>query len=111
MRKGLNFRYLLPGTFLIGCLVTLLESACTGQVYVPTLVLMSREAGAGSRWFLLLLLYNVMFILPLLILFLAAWRGTTLSVFLHWSKANVVQSKIALGVFFLLLVSILIFWD
>ena len=29
----------------------------------------------------------------------------------HWSKANVVQSKIALGVFFLLLVSILIFWD
>ena len=62
MRSGLKFHYLLAGAFTVGVLVTVLESVCTGQVYLPALVLMSREFGAGSRWFGYLLLYNLMFI-------------------------------------------------
>ena len=77
------------------------ESICTGQVYVPTLVLMSKEFGLGSRWFGFLLLYNLMFILPLLVLFLAAWKGTTTPILLRWSKMNVIGGKIALGCFFI----------
>ena len=38
MWSGLKFRYLLPGAFTVGVLVTVLESVCTGQVYLPTLV-------------------------------------------------------------------------
>ena len=109
MRNSLKFRYLLPSAFTVGILVTLLESVCTGQVYLPTLVLMSREFGVGSRWFGYLLLYNLMFILPLLLLFLAAWRGTSMSVFLNWSKKNVVAGKTALGCLFLLLAALMLF--
>lgn len=108
MRNGLKFRYLLPGAFTVGVLVTVLESVCTGQVYLPTLVLMSREFGAGSRWFGYLLLYNLMFILPLLLLFLAAWRGTSMPVFLNWSRKNVVAGKTALGCLFLLLAALML---
>ena len=108
MRNGLKVRYLLPGAFTVGVLVTVLESVCTGQVYLPTLVLMSREFGAGSRWFGYLLLYNLMFILPLLLLFLAAWRGTSMPVFLNWSKKNVVAGKTALGCLFLLLAALML---
>ena len=108
MRSGLKFRYLLPGAFTGGVLVTVLESVCTGQVYLPTLVLMSREFGAGSRWFGYLLLYNLMFILPLLLLFLAAWRGTSMPVFLNWSRKNVVAGKTALGCLFLLLAALML---
>lgn len=99
MERGLKYRFLLPGAFLIGMMVTVFESVCTGQVYVPTLVLMSKEFGIGSRWFFFLLLYNFMFILPLLLLFGAAWKGTTTSIFIKWSKTNVVGGKIALGCF------------
>lgn len=109
MRRGLKYRYLIPGAFVTGLLVTVLESVCTGQVYIPTLVLMTREYGAGSRWFGLLLLYNLMFIVPLLILFFAAWRGVSTSRFLAWSKANVVYSKISLGLFFLALAGFFLF--
>ena len=108
MRSGLKFHYLLAGAFTVGVLVTVLESVCTGQVYLPALVLMSREFGAGSRWFGYLLLYNLMFILPLLLLFLAAWRGTSMPVFLNWSKKNVVAGKTALGCLFLLLAALML---
>ena len=101
MRRGLKYRFLLPGAFMIGVIVTVFESICTGQVYVPTLVLMSKDFGLGSRWFGFLLLYNLMFILPLLVLFLAAWKGTTTPILLRWSKMNVIGGKIALGSFFI----------
>ncbi len=108
MRRGLKFRYLLPGSLGIAGLATLLESACTGQVYVPTLVLLARETGEGTHWIPLLLLYNIMFILPLVGLFLTLWRGTSLSVFLRWSRNNVVPTKISLGCFFLCMAVLLL---
>lgn len=107
MRRGLKYRFLIPGAFMIGVLVTALESVCTGQIYVPTLALMAKETGAGSRWVWYLLLYNIMFLLPLLFLFAAAWRGVTTPVFLNWSKRNVVFSKIAMGSFFLLMAALM----
>jgi hypothetical protein len=78
-----------------GVVVTLLESVCTGQLYLPTLVLMSRAGSARAR--LLLLLYNAAFILPLLAVFAlgAACAGSRrLS---RWSAQNVVPSKLLLG--------------
>lgn len=101
MKRGLSYRFLIPGAFLTGILVTLMESVCTGQVYVPTLALLSREFGVGSRWFFYLLLYNIMFIVPLLVIFVAAWRGTGVPALIRWSKAHVVWSKMVLGSFFL----------
>ena len=108
MRKGLNYRYLLPGVFTVGVLVTVIESVCTGQVYVPTLVLLTQERGAGI-WFFYLLLYNLAFIIPLLIVFVVAWHGTNTLSFINWSKRHLVYSKIALGMFFIFMAIILLF--
>lgn len=107
MRKGLNYRYLLPGVFAVGVLVTVIESVCTGQVYVPTLVLLTKERGAGI-WFFHLLLYNLAFIIPLLIVFVIAWHGTNTLSFVNWSKRHLVYSKIALGMFFIFLAIIIL---
>lgn len=100
MRRGLASRYLLPGVFLIGSLVTVIESVCTGQVYLPTLVFLTREHGMGL-WIFYLLLYNLMFIAPLLIIFFFAWRGSSTMTFIHWSKRQVFYSKLAMSLFFL----------
>ncbi|MDD3118744.1 MAG: hypothetical protein PHQ27_06170 [Victivallales bacterium] len=108
MRRGLRYRLLLPGIFGIGVAVTLLESVCTGQVYIPTLILLTREAGPTSRWFFYLLLYNLMFILPLIILFLALGFGASMTRLLRWSRRNVIIGKIFLGVLFLGLAAILL---
>lgn len=108
MRRGLQSRYLLPGAFVTGMLVTALESVCTGQIYLPTLALMVKESGTGGRWVWYLLLYNAMFLLPLLLLFAAAWRGTTTRIFLDWSRKNVVCGKIAAGCLLLLLATLML---
>jgi len=102
-RKFLKTKAILPASFTIGIVVTIVESACTGQVYVPTLVLISSEEGVFSKYFLWLLFYNLMFIIPLILVFAAAYGGLKLSNFLTISRRSVVYSKLAMGIFFTVL--------
>lgn len=51
--------------FCIGALMSLIEFPCSGQVYLPTITLIGNPL-SNFRPFLLLLLYNFMFILPLI---------------------------------------------
>ena len=43
-----------------------MESLCTGQVYLPTIVFMTRAPGMQAAAIGYLLVYNMMFIVPLL---------------------------------------------
>lgn len=88
----------------LGCgfLVTLLDSLCTGQVYVPVLALIAREPGAW-RSLALLALYNLAFIAPLVAIFMLAARGADAAQMSRWSKRNVFPSKLALGLVFAIL--------
>jgi len=98
MRNGLKMPYLVLGAFIIGVSVTLLESVCTGQVYLPILVLMTKEHGIGYLWGLLL--YNIMFILPLIAIFIIVYRGVNSQKLLLWSKQNVIWGKLLLCILF-----------
>lgn len=92
------------GTGLVcGVVVTLLDSLCTGQVYVPVLALLAGEAGWSLRAIALLALYNLAFIAPLVAVFVLAAFGAGSERMARWSKRNVVPSKIALGIVFLIL--------
>lgn len=93
----------------LGCgfLVTLLDSLCTGQVYVPVLALLSREPGAW-RSLVLLALYNLAFIAPLVAVFMLAAKGADAARMSHWSKRNVFPSKLALGLVFAILGALII---
>ncbi|MBR6585989.1 MAG: DUF1573 domain-containing protein [Kiritimatiellae bacterium] len=88
----------------LGCgfLVTLLDSLCTGQIYVPVLALISREPGAW-RSFALLALYNLAFIAPLVAVFVLAAKGADSERMSRWSKRNVFPSKLGLGMIFAVL--------
>ena len=101
MRAHMPARRLALGAAATGFLVTLLESVCTGQVLVPTLTYMAACAGGNrGRALLLLTLYNIMFILPHLMVFFAAYHGATNERFIAWSRRNVVWSKLLMGLFF-----------
>ncbi len=101
MRRGLGVGSVILGGLLIGTAVTALESVCTGQVYVPTLVLiLKNNALAESRAWLYLLVYNLMFILPLVLTFIAVYFGLRTETLLRWSRENVVFTKALLGFFF-----------
>lgn len=103
MKTGLSYRFLVPGIFMAGVLVTGLESVCTGQVYVPVLIFLARSPEVSGSGIFYLLIYNVMFIIPLIAIFAAAYCGTSLNVFLRWAKNDVVTGKVLMGIFFLIL--------
>jgi len=60
-----------------GVAVSLLELACTGQVYLPTIIYVMSVPEMQARAALLLLLYNLMFIAPLVVVFGLVYYGTT----------------------------------
>jgi cytochrome c biogenesis protein CcdA len=104
MRRGLKPGHLIFGGLFIGASVTALESVCTGQVYVPTLVLILKDSAfSASRAWLYLLAYNLMFMVPLVLIFIAVYRGIQTETLLRWSQKNVVLSKTLLGLFFVLM--------
>lgn len=108
MKSSVSYGRLIPRAFGAGVLVTLLEAVCTGQVYVPTLVLLTRTHGMVSSWMGYLLLYNLMFLIPLLLLFAGLTWGIRMPSFLLWSRRNVVISKVLMGYFFVLMASLLL---
>ncbi|OGS49116.1 MAG: hypothetical protein A3K68_01690 [Euryarchaeota archaeon RBG_16_68_13] len=87
---------LLPGVFVAGVLVGLCTVPCTGGIYLGVLGLVSSQASA-SEGLALLVLYNVMFVLPLVaVLFLVTNRGTYRTV-ARWHLRTKSLVKLALG--------------
>lgn len=103
MHRQFRRRNLIIGGFVAGALVTAVESVCTGQVYVPTLVyLIKVRQETGMAWGYLVL-YNAMFLVPLLVAFALAWGGVETSRFLRFSRTNVAIAKLLLALLFLAL--------
>jgi hypothetical protein len=104
MRRWIGARSVVFGGAAIGAGVTVLESVCTGQVYVPTLLLIIRSSsGAAAKAWTCLLLYNLMFIVPLVCVFLLTYFGMKMNLLQELNRRNVVMSKVLLGVFFIAL--------
>lgn len=103
MRKGLKTTNLMLGAVGIGALVSLFEAACTGQVYLPTIVLMMKDPDLKTNALLYLFIYNLLFILPLLIVFALTFAGVASEKFTDWSKRHFGFTRIALTLLFLVL--------
>ncbi len=84
---------LFAGSLILGIAVTIYELGCTGQIYLPTLMYMVRIEKEVSS-FLLLAIYNLGFILPLIILFFAAWKGTASEKLTLWFTGNLKKVKL-----------------
>ncbi len=76
IRQGASMQAFVPVAFITGMVVSVIELACTGQVYLPTILFVldvpELQAQAGSY----LVLYNLMFVLPLIVIFVLAYLGT-----------------------------------
>ena len=102
-RKERSLISLAATAFAVGFLVSILEAACTGQVYVPTIVFILKTTSMKLKAFAYLLLYNFMFILPLLAVFALSLLGVNSQKFNAFLKNNLAVIKILMagGFFFL----------
>jgi len=103
IRESAQMRAFVAVAFFTGFVVSLLELACTGQVYLPTIMFVISVPELAARAFLYLLLYCLMFILPLVVVFVLSYLGTTseqLSRFVNRRTANI---KLLTGLVFVAL--------
>lgn len=99
----------LPTAFILGGLVGLCEFPCTGGPYLMVLGLL-HDTGKFWQGFGYLLIYNLIFVLPLALILFAASNKAVLEKMNHWKKNNVIAMRvgggiamIVLGLFILLL--------
>jgi MFS family permease len=100
IREGSKVRNFVWAAFVTGFLVSLLELACTGQVYLPTIIFVTGVPELRVNAFLYLLLYNLMFIVPLVVIFVLVYYGTTSLQLAGFMRRNAAMVKALTFVFF-----------
>ena len=101
MAKGVRAHWLVVGVFAAGVTVSFLEAACTGQVYLPTIMIIAQKSFWESMT--LLAWYNFLFVLPLLVIFGLVLVGITSQQLADFFKKNVFWTKAALGTVFVIM--------
>lgn len=109
IRKGRNQTAYVGGAFITGLVVSFLELACTGQVYLPTIIAVSSNPDLRAQAIGFLVLYNLMFIVPLIVVFVLAFYGTTSKDLVNFMEKNSAAVKLGMTVLFLSLSAWLVF--
>jgi cytochrome c biogenesis protein CcdA/glutaredoxin len=103
IRKGRSSRNYIAGAFVAGMLVSLLELACTGQVYLPTIIFVSSIPELRLQAILYLVIYNLLFILPLVVIFVLVYYGTTSKDLTKFLQERAALVKFLMGIVFVAL--------
>jgi cytochrome c biogenesis protein CcdA len=99
---------LIISALVTGFLVSFLELVCTGQLYLPTIKFALKTTPLKLQALGYLLLYNLMFIMPLLIIFILALLGVTSEQFSKMLKKHIVSLKALMTILFFSLGIVLI---
>ncbi|MCX5702659.1 MAG: hypothetical protein NTW64_06810 [Candidatus Omnitrophica bacterium] len=91
---------LILSALITGFLVSILEAICTGQTYLPTITFVLKTTHLKMQALGYLLLYNFMFITPLLLIFFFALSGTTSEQFSEILKKHLLTIKILMAAVF-----------
>jgi hypothetical protein len=92
---------LFASALVVGFLISVLEAVCTGQLYLPTIVIVLKEGSMRVRALFYLFVYNFMFIIPLVIVLILALVGATSRDFEAFAKKRMGLIKLAMAAVFL----------
>jgi len=101
--KTTKFKYIIPVGFLLGVGISLLEFFCTGQIYLPTIMYMFANKSLRIKAFMYLVLYCLMYVLPLVIIFVCVLFGLNSEIIEEFNRRYVKTVKFLTGIVFLLL--------
>lgn len=91
---------LVLSALVVGFMVSLLEAVCTGQMYLPVIIFVLKDGALRARAILYLFVYNLMFILPLIIVFVLAIVGVSSRQFESWARKQLKLIKLAMAAVF-----------
>ncbi len=107
IRKMTHARFIFPFVFVAAMLITALEFLCTGQVYLPTIVYLVSLPMFQATAFFYLFLYCLLFIVPLLVIFILFYFGLTTERIKRFFIQEMFYSKIIMSFFFVVMGSLM----
>ena len=111
IRTGARQARFVAAALVVGLVVSVLELACTGQVYGPTILFILGTNTARLPALGCLLLYNLAFVLPLVIIFVLGVYGLRHGALAQWLQRHAAAVKFATAALFLLLFLFFVFGD
>ena len=85
----------IPGVIFLGAFIAGVELPCTGAPYLAIITVLSLNFNMSA--FFLLVLYNIIFVLPLVIILLLVAGGTKISAIQNWKQANKGYMRLGIG--------------
>jgi cytochrome c biogenesis protein CcdA len=109
IREKMGAGGLISGAFGVGLVTSVLEFACTGQVYLPTIAFVTQISTYRMQAYGYLLLYNLMFEVPMIVTFIIAFWGVSYKRIAAWAQASVAGVKLLTALLFLLMSAALLY--
>ena len=109
IRKNVRLSNYILMAAVTGFIVSLLELACTGQIYLPTIMFISTIPDLKVNALVYLLFYNLMFVVPLVLVFSFTYWGTTSAQWAALTNKNFGKIKIAMALLFFGLAGLLFY--
>lgn len=103
IRRSMSTGAVATTAFAVAFPVSLFEFLCTGQTYLPTIVLIFSQDVLRGRAALLLVVYNLLFVAPLVLITVVAYLGVTSERMVGWLTRHAVLVKALTTVLFLVL--------
>jgi hypothetical protein len=109
IRKNVRLSNYILMAAVTGFIISLLELACTGQVYLPTIVFIRTIPDLKVNALFYLLFYNLMFVVPLILVFSFTYWGTTSAQWVVLAQKNFGKVKMAMALLFFGLAGLLFY--
>jgi len=109
IRKNVRLSNYILIAVVTGFIVSLLELACTGQIYLPTIMFISTIPDLKVNALFYLLFYNLMFVVPLVLVFSFTYWGTTSVQWATLAQKNFGKIKMAMTLLFFGLAGLLLY--
>ena len=111
--KGTIKRYVhkatLPSAFVLGFFVGLCTFPCSGGIYVAIIGLLVSQT-TQAQGITYLIIYNIMFVMPLVIILLMLSNNKSLEVFQKWEQSKVPAMKVMGAAIMIALGAIILIW-
>lgn len=100
----------IPGSILLGIFVAAVELPCTGGPYLAITTILAK-IGFSTQVFWLLIIYNFIFVLPLLIILGMVYFGVSAEKIKDWKDEKKKWMRLFTGIVMILLGIFLILWN
>ena len=100
----------IPGAVVLGMFVAAVELPCTGGPYLAITTLLAK-LGFSMKVFWLLFVYNLIFVLPLIVILLMVYFGADVKKIKGWKEDKKKWMRLAIGIVLIALGIFLILWS